>query len=136
MGIEMPVQGGERTDAVTRGLELRACFGLADAARLQVQQAGDDLQIIFYSMMDFLHQQLLLTHGGLQAGLLAAQHHGGPAEGDDEEPQVARQRGVLGLVGADVEKPARSPTVHPRVQPGQRTGDEHGAAASDTGKRK
>ena len=69
MRVEVPVDRGQRAHAVAGRLELGLRFRQADPARLQVQQAGDDLQVVFDPVMDFLHRQFVLLHGALQLAL-------------------------------------------------------------------
>ena len=120
MRIQMPVQRRQRAHPVAGGLELGPRLRQADSAGLQVQQAGDDLQVVFHAMVNFLHRQFLLAHGRVEPGLVMRQHQGRslerdaePAQGDRVEPDVRQ-----------VERAAVAPPIHGHPQPGHRSIDQ------------
>ena len=62
-----------RLDALLAILEERAHLGILYHVSLQVEEAGDDLQVILDAMIHFCEQDLFLLQGGLEAGLAVAQ---------------------------------------------------------------
>ena len=67
---------------------------VADFPGLQLQQAGDDLQVIFDSVVDFAQQGLYFVVfagqfgvGVLQYGVVAFSGYGIPIQGKSERPE-------------------------------------------------
>ena len=88
MRIEMAVQCRQSAHPVPRCLEFGPGLGQANTARLQVQQACNDLQVVFHPVMDFLHQKLLLGDSSLQPPVLTVQHKGRTPERDVEPAEI------------------------------------------------
>ena len=58
--VQATMQRRERIDAAARFGERRFGARIANAPRVQVEQAHDELQIVLHAMMNFAHQHFLL----------------------------------------------------------------------------
>ena len=85
------MQCGERPDAVACGGELGARFRLPDPVGLEVQQGGDDLQVVLHPVVDLLDQQRLMRLRQPQPLLVRAQGVGGVGKGARQLPQLDRR---------------------------------------------
>ena len=111
--IQIPVQRRQRPHPVARGGELGARLGLANAVGLQVQQRGDDLQVVLDPVVDLLDQQLLPGLRALQRRLMRGQAARRLGEGMRQLAQLDRhQAGIAGIIVAGM-----APMGHGAGQP-------------------
>ncbi len=113
------MQRGEGADAVARGVEFGAHLGLANAVRLQVEQARDDLQVVLHAVMNLASQQLLLLDRLAQLGFLAHDRVRRLLEGAGEDAQLPRREHAL----IDAERAALPPDVHRQGKAAKRVND-------------
>ena len=60
---------GHGFDAVAAFLEDVEGVGVLDVRGLQLEEAGDDLEVVFDAMVDFLEEDFLFLEGGFDADL-------------------------------------------------------------------
>ena len=120
LGEMVAVDDGERVDpALDRGIGGGDLL-VGRAARVDVEQGGDDLEIVLHPVMDFAHQLGLALDRGFELGLVAGEGLDRPVERLAQLPDLPRRRGdpgegelaVAGPVGGDG-------ALHPRQRPEQ-----------------